>query len=258
MISKLFSKGSVACLMVLLLLVIDQIIKIEVKTGMFLHESIRVTDWFYIYFIENEGMAYGMTFINKLVLTLFRILAVIIIGVYLYRQIRKNARWGYVVCLSMLLAGAAGNIVDCLCYGEMFSASTNDTLAHFVPWGEGYGSVFYGKVVDMFYFPIIDTYLPDWLPIWGGDHFIFFSPIFNFADSCISVSVVTLFLFFRRELGEISLFGSEEKNEESEETAEKAESEETAENAGSEVSEESVESEVSVVNAESEEKELQE
>ena len=218
MISKLFSKGCVACLIVLLILVIDQIIKIEVKTGMFLHESNRVTDWFYIYFIENEGMAYGMTFINKLVLTLFRILAVIVIGVYLFRQVRKGARWGYVVCLSMLLAGAGGNIIDCLCYGQVFTASTNDTLAHFVPWGDGYAPVFYGKVVDMFYFPIIDTYLHDWLPIWGGDHFIFFSPIFNFADACISVSVVALLLFFRRELGGSS--APEEKNEEKEENEE--------------------------------------
>ncbi len=215
MAARLFNKGSVACLLVLLLLVVDQIIKIEVKTNMFLHESVRVTDWFYIYFIENEGMAYGMTFINKLVLTLFRIIAVTVIGVYLFRQVRKGARWGYVVCLSMLLAGAGGNIIDCLCYGQVFSPSTNFTLAHFVPWGEGYAPVFYGKVVDMFYFPIIDTYLPDWLPIWGGEHFIFFSPIFNFADSCISVSVVALLLFFRRELGEISF--SSQKEEKSDE-----------------------------------------
>ena len=215
MAARLFNKGSVACLLVLLLLAVDQIIKIEVKTNMFLHESVRVTDWFYIYFIENEGMAYGMTFINKLVLTLFRIIAVTVIGVYLFRQVRKGARWGYVVCLSMLLAGAGGNIIDCLCYGQVFSPSTNFTLAHFVPWGEGYAPVFYGKVVDMFYFPIIDTYLPDWLPIWGGEHFIFFSPIFNFADSCISVSVVALLLFFRRELGEISF--SSQKEEKSDE-----------------------------------------
>lgn len=229
MISKQFPKGCIACLIVLLILVIDQIIKIEVKTGMFLHESIRITDWFYIYFIENEGMAYGMTFINKLVLTLFRILAVIVIGVYLFRQVQKGARWGYIVCLSMLLAGAGGNIIDCLCYGQVFTASTNDTLAHFVPWGEGYGDVFYGKVVDMFYFPIIDTYLPDWLPIWGGEHFIFFSPIFNFADSSISVSVVALLLFFRRELGSISFSTSKEENEDNEESEGKDKGEEDVE-----------------------------
>ena len=208
---KILTKGRMALLIIFGVLIIDQLVKVYIKTHMFLHDFKRVTDWFYIYFIENEGMAYGMTFINKLVLTLFRIIAVTVIGVYLFRQVRKGARWGYVVCLSMLLAGAGGNIIDCLCYGQVFSPSTNFTLAHFVPWGEGYAPVFYGKVVDMFYFPIIDTYLPDWLPIWGGEHFIFFSPIFNFADSCISVSVVALLLFFRRELGEISFSSQKEK-----------------------------------------------
>ena len=203
--SKRFSKGLAACLIVLLILVVDQIIKIEVKTGMYLHESIRVLDWFYIYFIENEGMAYGMTFINKLVLTLFRVVVAIAISIYLYRQVKKNARWGYVVCLAMIIAGAGGNIIDCLFYGQVFSPSTSSAIAHFVPWGQGYAPVFYGRVVDMFYFPIIDTHWPEWLPIWGGERFIFFSPIFNFADSCISVGVVALLLFFRKELGEVTL-----------------------------------------------------
>ncbi len=204
MISRITSKGSVACIIVLLILIIDQIIKIEVKTNMYLHESIHITDWFYIYFIENEGMAYGMTFINKLVLTLFRIVAVVVIGYYLIMQIRKDVSWGYIICIVLVLAGAAGNIIDCLCYGQIFEASTNSSIADFVAWGEGYAPIFYGKVVDMFYFPIIDTNLPDWLPIWGGEHFIFFSPIFNFADSCISVGVVLLLLFFRKELSNIS------------------------------------------------------
>ena len=208
--SKRFSKGLAACLIVLLILVVDQIIKIEVKTGMYLHESIRVFDWFYIYFIENEGMAYGMTFINKLVLTLFRVVVAIAISIYLYRQVKKNARWGYVVCLAMIIAGAGGNIIDCLFYGQVFSPSTSSAIAHFVSWGQGYAPVFYGRVVDMFYFPIIDTHWPEWLPIWGGERFIFFSPIFNFADSCISVGVVALLLFFRKELGEVTFSQKEE------------------------------------------------
>lgn len=210
---KTLKKGLVACFVVLLILIVDQIIKVEVKTGMYLHESIRITDWFIIYFIENEGMAYGMTVGSKLLLTLFRIVAVIVISFYLSTQVRKGARWGYIVCLAMVLAGAAGNIIDCLCYGQIFTESTNNTISHFVEWGTGYAPVFYGKVVDMFYFPIIDTYLPDWLPIWGGEHFIFFSPIFNFADSCISVGVVLLLLFFRKELGEISLSSSKSKKQ---------------------------------------------
>ena len=205
------AKGWVALIAVVLILVVDQIIKIEVKTSMYLHESIRVTDWFYITFVENNGMAYGMTFINKLVLTFFRMAAIAVIAVYLYRQVRKNARWVYVVCLALVLAGAAGNLIDCIAYGQVFTASTSDTIAHFVPWGQGYEEIFRGRVVDMLYFPLFETDLPQWLPIWGGEHYIFFSPVFNFADACISVSVVWLLLFYRRE---ISAIGHSEVHEE--------------------------------------------
>lgn len=200
------------------MLVIDQIIKIEVKTGMYLHESIRVTDWFYIAFIENEGMAYGMTFINKFVLTSFRIVAVAVIAWYIWRQVKNNARMLYVLLLSLVLAGAAGNIVDCLVYGQVFTASTVDQIAQVVPWGEGYADPFYGKVVDMFYFPLIDTYLPEWIPIWGGEKFVFFQPVFNFADSCISVGVVALLLFCRKEIAEISFASAKQTEEDSDNT----------------------------------------
>ena len=210
------AKGWVALLAVVTILVVDQIIKIEVKTNMFLHESIRVTDWFYITFIENNGMAYGMTFVNKLVLTFFRMAAIGVIAVYLYRQVRKNARWVYVVCLSLVLAGATGNLIDCIAYGQVFTASTTDSIAHFVPWGQGYEEVFRGRVVDMLYFPLIETDLPEWLPIWGGEHYIFFSPVFNFADSCITTGVIALLLFCRKELGTISLSAKDaEQSEES-------------------------------------------
>ena len=209
----LFSKGFIACALILLILFIDQWIKISVKTSMCLHEATHVTDWFYITFVENNGMAYGMTFVPKILLTLFRIFAVTVIGVYLYRQVKKHAKWGYIIILSMVLAGAAGNIFDCLFYGQVFSQSMPDAVATWVPWGEGYAPILQGRVVDMFYFPIIDTNLPDWLPIWGGDHFIFFSPVFNFADACISVGVVVLLLFYRRELGEITLSGKKTEEE---------------------------------------------
>ena len=205
-------KGLIACVTILLILVIDQIIKIEVKTNMSLHESIRVTGWFYINFVENNGMAYGMTFIPKIALSLFRIIAVAVIGVYIYRQVKTGARTGYVLCLAMVLAGAAGNIIDCLFYGQIFSESTLYSVASFVDWGSGYAPILQGRVVDMFYFPIIDTYLPDWLPIWGGERYVFFSPVFNFADACISVGVVILLLFFRKELSTIGSSSQDDTN----------------------------------------------
>lgn len=212
------SRGWLAVILTLAILIIDQVIKIEVKTNMCLHQSIRITDWFYINFIENSGMAYGMTFINKLVLSLFRIVAVSVIGYYLWKQVKEKARYGYIVCLAMILAGAAGNIFDSLFYGLCFNASSPYYVSYFVPFGQGYAPFLMGKVVDMFYFPIIDTYWPQWMPFVGGDHFIFFSPVFNFADACISVGVIVLLLFYRRELGTLSLKSAEEsdkdKNEE--------------------------------------------
>lgn len=176
---------------------------------MTLGEANRITDWFYIEFIENNGMAYGMKFINKLVLSLFRLVAICVIGWYLARLVKsQNASIGYVVCIAMVLAGAAGNLIDCMFYGMMFDSSTPYSIAHFVPFGEGYSSFLHGKVVDMFYFPIIQTTWPDWVPCWGGSEFIFFSPVFNFADSCISVGVVLLLIFYRKQLE--FLFGKSE------------------------------------------------
>lgn len=206
-------KGWVVPALALLLLVIDQVVKIEVKTNMCLHDSIKVFDWFYILFIENEGMAYGATFINKFALTSFRIVAVIVIGWYLIRQVAKGARWRFLIFLTLIVTGALGNLVDCLFYGEVFTESTPYAISTFVPWGEGYADMFYGKVVDMFYFPIFHTVLPEWLPFYGGEDYTFFSPVFNFADSCISVGVVALLLFCRKELSEISLSPKEASDE---------------------------------------------
>lgn len=169
---------------------------------MALHESIHVTDWFYIYFTENPGMAFGMELFGKLFLTLFRIVAVIAITWYLVKIVKQPVKLksGYIACLSLILAGAIGNIIDCIFYGEVFSASTPSQVATWVPVGEGYADWLHGKVVDMFYFPIIDTYWPQWMPLVGGDHFIFFSPIFNFADASISCGVISLLLFYSRYL----------------------------------------------------------
>ncbi len=202
---NLFTRGRVAVLLVVVILLIDQAIKIWIKTHMSLHESQRVFDWFYITFIENNGMAWGMQIGSKLALSLFRVFAIGLLVYFIWQQAKKRARWGYMVCLAMILAGAVGNLIDCMFYGLVFDASTPTTLSHFVAFGDGYAPFLFGRVVDMFYFPIIHTTWPDWMPFWGGEEFVFFSPVFNFADASISVGVVALILFYRKELGQLSL-----------------------------------------------------
>jgi len=197
-------RGWLAIAIVLAVLVIDQLIKIWVKTHMTLHEQIEIFSWFKIVFIENNGMAYGMEIGSKLVLSLFRIVAVGILGYYIFQRVMKKARWGYIVCLSMVLAGAAGNIFDSMFYGLIFNSSSEYYASYFVPFGSGYAPFLMGKVVDMFYFPLIVTTWPEWMPMVGGEPYVFFSPIFNFADSSISVGVVLLLLFYRKEISEIS------------------------------------------------------
>ena len=182
--SSLITKGRLAIILMVAILLIDQAIKLWVKNNMCLHESIRITDWFFISYIENNGMAFGMTFIPKYALTLFRMVASLYIIYYLGREIYRNARTVWLICLSMILAGAVGNLIDCMFYGIYF---------HEAPFMQG-------RVVDMFYFPLIVTTYPEWFPLWGGETFIFFSPIFNFADACISVAVVMLILFCRPEI----------------------------------------------------------
>jgi signal peptidase II len=180
---------------VLLAIVIDQVIKIAVKTSMPLGGGFSVFgDWFQIRFIENNGMAFGMELFNKLFLTGFRIVAVAFL-VYVLVKLIKNKEYpfGFVLAVAMILAGAVGNIIDCLFYGEIFSSSYGQ-VAQFVPWGEGYASFMEGRVVDMFYFPLFTW--PGWMPLVGGD--IFFAPVFNFADVCISCSVVAILIWYRK------------------------------------------------------------
>ena len=199
------SRGNVAVLLLVFILLADQVSKILVKTNMTIHESIEIFSWFKILFIENNGMAYGMEIGSKLLLSLMRVLLIGVLSVYLVREIKEKARWGYIVCLVMVVAGAIGNMIDGMFYGLIFDESTPYTVSELVPFGSGYSSFMTGKVVDMLYFPIINTTWPEWVPMVGGEGFIFFSPIFNIADSSISVGVVALLIWYRKELAEMSV-----------------------------------------------------
>ena len=211
---NIITKGRLAVILVILILLTDQAIKIWVKTSMCLHESIHITDWFYISFIENMGMAFGMQLGSKILLSLFRFVAIAFLGYYIWLQVRKNARTGYIVCLSMVFAGAVGNLIDCMFYGLCFANSSEFYVSYLVPFGTGYAPFLMGKVVDMFYFPLVEWDWAQWIPFVGGEHFVFFSPVFNFADASISVSVVLLLLFFRKDISEISLKKKEVSTEE--------------------------------------------
>lgn len=206
------SKGTVLLLVGIGLVIIDQVIKILVKTNMSIGENFNVIgQWFKIYFIENEGMAFGMKFggsVGKFILSLFRI---VLFGalVYWIRALLKKQGTpsGVTVGLTLIAAGALGNIIDCLFYGILFSESTYSTVAEFLPAGGGYAPFFFGKVVDMFYFPIIDTTFPEWMPLIGGNPFRFFAPVFNFADSCVTCGALYLIFF------QWKFFAKEEKQE---------------------------------------------
>lgn len=210
---KTLRQGRLATAIVIAVLIIDQIIKIAVKTNMSIGQEIRITNWFYILFVENNGMAFGMEIISKLFLSLFRIVAIFFFVWYLIKIINKGFPTGYIVTIAFVIAGAAGNLIDCIFYGQIFSESTfgPNGVAHFTPFGEGYAPVLYGKVVDMFYFPLWTW--PDWLPWIGGN--IFFSPIFNFADSCITCGIIVLMLFYSRYVN-MGLNYSEEQTDETE------------------------------------------
>jgi len=194
------SKGFWAIAVILLILLIDQVLKIWVKTHMLLYEDINITSWFIIRFVENPGIAMGIDVFNKLFISIFRIIASIAIAYYIYLLIKQNFKLGYILCVSLIFAGAVGNIVDSIFYGIIFSGSTPYTVATLFPLEGGYGTWLHGYVVDMFYFPLFEFTWPSWLPWIGGTTFEFFRYIFNLADASISVGMITLILFYRNTL----------------------------------------------------------
>jgi len=207
------SKKQLSLIIILLVLAIDQTLKIWVKTNMAIGQEINVLgNWFILHFTENPGMAFGMKFWGiwgKIFLSLFRIAAITAIGWYMLKLIDKGAKWGVVVGLSLIMAGAFGNIIDSAIYGFLFDTGTiyNSQINEWISYYgisqlnfQGYAGFLKGCVVDMLYFPIIDTVLPSWFPIWGGEHIVFFRPIFNIADSSITTGVIYLLLFHRHDI----------------------------------------------------------
>lgn len=198
------SKGYLATIVIALVLIADQVLKIWVKTHMYLGESIRITDWFQIFFIENNGMAFGMEIGSKLFLTVFRVVALIAGIWYLTKIVRNRDRFqtGFIVCVALILAGTAGNIIDCVFYGQLFNNPMPPEVAVMMPEGGGYASLLHGKVVDMLYFPLFSFTWPQWLPVVGGEEFLFFQPVFNIADSAITVGIFVMLLFYSKNLAE--------------------------------------------------------
>lgn len=192
------TKKIVAALIIIGMIVIDQVVKIAVKTHMALGESFEIFPWFKILFVENPGMAFGMSIGSKWILTTFRIIVSAAVMYYLVKLIKMNSRMSYIVTISLLFTGAVGNIIDCMFYGQIFSESTHFSVASLFPAGGGYAPVMLGRVVDMLYFPLF--VFPDWVPMLGGQ--IFFSPVFNVADICVTVSMFALILFFRNDFND--------------------------------------------------------
>ncbi len=196
------SKATWAVLLIVLILIIDQASKFWIKTNMYLGQDFEIFSWFHIRFVENDGIAMGIKVMDKLFVTLFRIIASAAIAYYLYLLIKRKFKLGYVICVALIFAGAVGNIVDCIFYGKIFSESTPLQIATLFPPDGGYGQWMYGLVVDMFYFPLFSFTWPEWIPWLGGKEFEFFRYIFNVADASISFGIISLILFYRRTFSE--------------------------------------------------------
>ena len=190
-----------ATILIATVIILDQASKIYVKTHFFLGEQIDVTSWFKIIFIENNGMAYGMELGSKTMLTWLRI---IFSGLFIYYLVKIRKRndlpRGFVMCVSLITAGAIGNVIDCIAYGQLFNDPAAPEVAQFLPSEGGYASLFNGKVVDMLQFPLAEWDWPSWVPWIGGKHYLFFQPVFNVADACLTTSIIAIIIFYHKHL----------------------------------------------------------
>lgn len=215
------SRLNKSILIIVLILIADQALKVWIKTTMMLGDEIVVfKDWFILHFVENNGMAFGFEFAGeygKMFLTLFRLVAVAGIGWYLFKLAKqKDLPFGFIISISLILAGAIGNIIDSLFYGMIFQDSYGQVSAIF-PEGGGYSSFLHGRVVDMFYFPLIESRYPDWFPFIGGNPLIFFRPVFNIADSSITIGIFSILIFYRKYFNKVEENNKEKDDEQSEE-----------------------------------------
>lgn len=194
-------RGLIATAIILTVILLDQILKIWVKTHFYLNEDLEITSWFHLHFIENNGMAFGMEFGPKIFLTIFRlVLAGGLIWVLVRIKGMAAVKTGFLVCLALIIAGAIGNIIDCVFYGVIFNNPMPPEVAQMFPPGGGYATLFHGRVVDMLYFPLFSFTWPGWMPGVGGQEFLFFQPVFNLADAAISCGMIAVLIFYPRQL----------------------------------------------------------
>jgi len=227
------SKLQKSILIVVLVLLVDQVLKVWIKTHMTLGEEFSVIgSWFRIHFVENNGMAFGFEFggsYGKIFLSLFRLVAIFMIGWYIPKLVKRGLPMGFIACVALIFAGAIGNVIDSAFYGLIFNDSVGKVSSLFPPEG-GYASFLHGRVVDMFYFPLVSGVFPSWVPFWGGQDFEFFRPVFNVADSSISIGIFSIIIFYRKlfnKLGEAENKAEVEGNKTELEAVEKSETEST-------------------------------